>query len=223
MSRDYVIFRMQKLKRGSGGGSLSRAIKHLERHAVSAEISHPERTAENAMKIRPEFSCSRLPATMKKVLDTHRKATGKALRKDAAVAVEMLFSYSPDTEGISHEEYEKRLLSFVKKNFPCIQIVAMARHCDEESVHWHLIAIPYKDKEHTVISARNALGGPQDLQRYQSAIADEMADLGLKRGISKRITKSTHKTKAEHNRQQIARQKETQKEAQKALLEIDLF
>lgn len=209
---DYAIFRVQKLMRGQGKHSVYASLRHLQNHDKTADISHPEKTAYNRTYLAKGFDIDHPAKMINKAVSRHNKNSIRALRKDAAVAVEMIFSYSPKAKNLQWiEEYEKKIQDFLKTEFPTFQVIRLDRHCDENSVHWHVVGVPFA-KDRKRISAKEVLGGPAEMVRHQDRFAEAVAGLGLKRGISKKKTKKRHTTKTEWQRQQ-----EIEKEAKKAL------
>ena len=222
---NFAIFRCAKLKRGSrGAGTFGKALRHLAHHSKSAEISRGNLSRFNVFKAAGDYS--HIMEISKRYEAEHNKHSTRAMRSDASIAVELLFSYSPTPENQSPEyakKFEAVLLDFCKKELPHLHIVAVARHMDEASNHWHIIGLPY-DKDLCRYSAKHCLGGPKEMQHLQSRFAEYVSHLGLQRGISKTITKSTHKTKQEHNRIKLVQQQQekqnTVREAQRALEDI---
>ena len=238
----YVIYRIQKLAAGSrGAGTLGQCLQHLRKHTVSAEISKPQKSKDNLLKGCTDYKAAMhfINECKKKHNETHKRG----FRSDAAVACEMVFSYSPEEPtgqknrkgedimqpfGQSLEyalEYEKRMLAFIREQFPKMRIATIARHMDEGSIHWHIVGVCFDDKTST-LSVRQMVGGPADLKKQQSRLAELCADIGLKRGIPKEITKSKHQTKREHNRLELAahaqRIERAEQEAEQALADIGL-
>lgn len=202
----FAIFRVAKLKRGVGKGGLSCAFRHLQNHDKTAEIAHKEFSNLNVFQtFKGGYS------TIKKKLNSYIKQHNeqaktdtkrRALRSDASVAIEFIFSYSKTEHNQTLQfakEYEQRLIAFIKKEMPTVEVVAFARHADEESFHWHVIGIPF-DKSKKKLSSRDTLGNKKDMSELQTKFAEYVKDLGLKRGIPKEITKKNHTTKQEHNR-----------------------
>lgn len=213
----FVIYRVQKLAVGSrGSGTLGQCLRHLRNHSQSAEISKPEHTGSNLLK--GCFDYKKVMSVINEQIEAHNKHHKRAFRSDASVACEMVFSYSPEVgQNMRFAlEYEKRVFQFLKEQFPTLKLIAVARHCDENSFHWHVVATSF-DKEKNRFSVRDMVGGPAGLKKQQSELGLRCADLGLKRGLPKEITQSTHKTKREFNRQQLA---QVEKEAKKALEDI---
>lgn len=222
---NFAIFRCAKLKRGSrGAGTFGKALRHLSNHSKSAEISRGNLSRFNVFKAAGDYS--HIMEISKQYEAEHNKHSTRAMRSDASIAVELLFSYSPTPENQSPEyakKFEAVLLDFCKKELPHLHIVVVARHMDEASNHWHIIGLPY-DKDLCRYSAKHCLGGPKEMQHLQSRFAEYVSHLGLQRGISKTITKSTHKTKQEHNRIKLVQQQQekqnTIREAHRALEDI---
>lgn len=219
----FAIFRVAKLKQGRGGGSLLKSWRHLEKHQESAEISHPELTPYNKYMVNPKVAEKGISRSIRDIIAQHNKVSTKKLRSDASIGAEMLFSYSQPEGTVFDPEYveqfEKKTLDFIKKEFPCFKPLVIARHCDESSVHWHVIGFCIdKDKK---ISVAKCLGGPQELSKHQDAFAQEVSFLGLKRGISKKTTGNKHQNKKQWERNQTLADIEAQ--AKKSLEEIDLL
>lgn len=221
----YAIFRAAKLKRGSrGAGTFGKALRHLAKHSESCEISRGNMSRFNEFKSKGSYSD--IMALSKQYEAEHNKYAARAMRKDASIAVELLFSYSPTEENQSPEyanQFQKAIINFCREELPHLEVVAFARHMDEASNHWHIIALPY-DKDLCKYSAKWCLGGPKEMQRLQTSFAEYCEHLGLKRGISKTITNNKHKTKREYNRlklKEAQQQKATTiREARSALEDI---
>ena len=208
--KNFAIMRVQKLRQGSrGGGTLGSTLGHLHNHERTAEISRPEFTHMNGLSGMTYKEASEL---IRKNIKEHNKHHERAFRKDAAVACEFVFSYSP-TVGQDREfarEFQKCVADFIKNYYPTAQVLTFARHCDESSFHWHAV-LTFYDKDTHTLSIRNNIGGPGDLRAAQDVFADKVKHLGLERGISKEITKSKHKTKRQHNHD-ILTQKEKERQ-----------
>lgn len=220
----YAIFRAQKLTPGSrGAGTIGQTLGHLRNHKKSAEIAHEEYSHLNELMGCTDYK--RVMQLINSFKEEHKQHNKRAVKNTAAVAIELIFTYTKTKYNQNEKflrEFEKAIKQFLKKEFK-VELVALARHCDEESFHFHLVVIPY-DKERKRFSAREVLGDKKHLSHLQTSFAEFCKHLGLQRGISKEITKSNHKTKQEHNRQiltqQHKQQQKTLKEAQKAVEEI---
>lgn len=178
---DYAIYRTRKLFRGRGKNGLGVCIRHLDRHQQSADITHPEDSEYNDIE---KYYEGKVENTIKKVLAKHEEVTGKALRSDSSVAVEMIFTYSPEAE-IDDNEFDERVKQFIKSEFPHMQVLRIDYHADETTPHWHVVGIPTtKDGR---ICAKEVLGGPAEFRKHQTNFAKMVADLGLQRGIPKAV------------------------------------
>jgi len=204
MSDKFAIFRMAKLKQGRGAGSFIKAWRHLEKHTESAEISRPDLTEYNKYSVNPKVAKKGISRQIRDTIAQHNKVSTKKLRSDASIGAELLFSYSQDKGEPFNleyiEQFEKQVKEFIKNEFPDFKPVAFARHCDESSVHWHVLGFCV-DKEQK-ISVAKSLGGPQECVKHQDVFAQCVSFLGLKRGISKKVTGKKHTTKAQKQRQE---------------------
>lgn len=213
----FGIFRVQKLKQGRAKGSFARSWRHLEEHLHSAEISHPELSQYNMYKTHPKVAEKGIKAVLNDIIEHHNKVSKKRLRSDASIGCEMLFSYSPHIPFSLPfiAQYEKAMLDYIKAEFPDFKMLSIARHCDENSIHWHVVGVCLDNEKK--ICTKKTLGGPPEMRKHQDNFAAKVAHLGLKRGIPKRITRRRHTTKTEWERR-----KEIERQAQKALDEIGL-
>lgn len=213
----FGIFRVQKLKQGRAKGSFATSWRHLEKHSKSAEISHPELSQHNLYKVNNKVAHNGIKSLLSDIIEQHNKASNKKLRSDASIGCEMIFSYSPHVPfSVSFiERYQKAMFEFIKSEFPDFKALAIARHCDESSVHWHVVGVCLDEQKK--ICTKKVLGGPAEMRQHQDNFAAKVAPLGLKRGIPKRLTKRRHTTKTEWERL-----KAIERDAQKALDEIGL-
>lgn len=178
---EYAVYRVRKLFRGKGKNSAGVCVRHLDRHEQSADISHPEYSEYNETE---KHYNGKVWDTINKALERHRETTGKELRADASVAVEMVFSYSPEAD-IDDNDFDERVKQFIASEFPSMQILRIDYHADETTSHWHMVGIPTtKDGR---ISAKEVLGGPAEFRQHQTNFAQMVADLGLERGVPKAI------------------------------------
>lgn len=216
----FAIFRVEKLKAGSHGkGTLGQTLRHLEKHSESAEISRPEMSDFNY--INGDTSYKNAMKYINKCKEVHKKNNPRAVRNDAPVALEMVFSYSPEQDNQNMDffnQFKSSVFDFMKKEFP-FPTVAYAYHFNESSFHIHIVSIPY-DKQKKRLSAKDAIGSKANLIRLQNAFANCCKSLGLQRGISKRITKKNHLTKEEHNRQILLQKEQYQKECHQVAEDI---
>lgn len=216
----FAIFRVEKLKSGSRGHkTLGQTLRHLEKHSSSAEISRPELSDLNYLVGNTNYKD--IMKYINQCKEEHKKNNPRAVRQDAPVALEMVFSYSPDKDNQNiyfFKQFEKCVSDFVKNEFP-FPVITYAAHFDENSFHMHVVVIPYDIKKKR-LSAKDFLGGKAKLIHLQNAFAECCESLGLQRGISKRITKKNHLTKEEHNRQILLQKEQYQRECHQVAEEI---
>lgn len=178
-TKNFVVFRVAKLYGGRGRGSAKQTERHLDRHTESADISHPENSQYN--DIEKNYK-GKLQDEINKAIARTEEIDGRHFRKDAAVAVEMVFSYSPEAD-IDDNEYDEVLRQFLKTEFPRMDIMRIDYHADEATSHWHVVGIPYDEKGR--LSAAAVLGGPKQMRQHQTNFAKVCEPLGLRRGIPK--------------------------------------
>ena len=108
----FVVYRVQKLARGSRGkGTIGQSLRHLAKHKESAEISRPDRLKDDAFRCIGDYK-----KVMQKIdanIAQHNKHNVRGFRSDAAIACEMIFSYSPD------EHNKKKNMSYNMKRLYC--------------------------------------------------------------------------------------------------------
>ena len=178
-TKNFVVFRVAKLYGGRGRGSAKQTERHLDRHTESADISHPEDSQYNDIEKKYK---GKLQDEINKAIVRTEEIDGRHFRKDAAVAVEMVFSYSPEAD-IDDNEYDEVLRQFLKTEFPRMDIMRIDYHADETTSHWHVVGIPYDEKGR--LSAAAVLGGPKQMRQHQTNFAKVCEPLGLRRGIPK--------------------------------------
>lgn len=181
--------------RGSRGkNSIGVCLKHLENHLQSADISQPHRIDENDTY---KFVDDEKKA-IEEAIVKHNQISNRTIRKDASVASEFIFTYSPEAENmIDDNEFEERIFSFIESEFPFAQLLRMDYHATESTPHWHILILNLT--EYDTISSKEVLGGPKDFRKHQDHFAESVADLGLQRGISKEIRKK-NKDKGGYNK-----------------------
>ena len=184
----FAIFRARKLMRGSRGkNSIGVCLKHLDNHLQSADISQLERIDENDTF---QFVADEKKA-IERAIEEHNQISKRAIRKDASVASEFIFTYSPEMEEmIDDNEFEDRIFAFIKSEFPYAKLLRMDYHTTESTPHWHILIL--NTTEHGTISSKAVLGGPKDFRIHQDHFAEYVADLGLQRGVPKEIRKQNN-------------------------------
>ncbi len=217
----FAIFRAAKLKQGRGNGSFARSWRHLENHDEVGLKMHPERAEHNHASIHPRVRKNGLKAVLDGIKKKHNEVSPRALRKDAPIGVELLFSYSQkDANGNELpfdlqfiERYEDAMARAIKEHLPTFKVLRIDRHCDEESVHWHIIGTCIDERGRICI--KDTLGSPNNMARLQTAFAKSFEHLGLRRGIPKPALaeeeQRRHTTKREWLRLQAMNREERQR------------
>ena len=198
---DKAIFRGAKLNRGRGKTSIGSAWRHQEFHEKSADIMHPELSHKNASKCYIA-SYDLLRKKISQIITAHNKRADKQreemmakgitknlprrLRKDAAVACECIFTFSPEMANkIPIKEWVRANQAFIKQEFTSkgATPVRIDLHMDESCPHLHFMFLPTtKDGR---LSAKEFLGGAGNLSKMQDRYADAMEQFGLTRGFSR--------------------------------------
>lgn len=173
----YCIFRAAKLQRGHGRHSVGKAIRHLEKHIDCADISRPERSHLN----RSQVFYKNLSEEIKGAIELHNFNSSRSLRSDAAVAFEMIFTFSPEMEEKvnSHDFYEK-IKQFCHEEFRGAKPLRVDFHADETVSHFHVVLLATTPE--LKISAREHLGNKAHLSQLQDRFAELCKPLGLQRG-----------------------------------------
>lgn len=116
-----------------------------------------------------------------------------AIRKNAVLAVEYLLTASPEWWDAStpeqRQEWRKRNIDFLIKRHGVENIITATYQVDETTPHIAAFVIPEINGK---LNARHFFGGRQKMSALQTEYANNMADLGLSRGIEN--SKATHQT-----------------------------
>ena len=185
---EYAIFRVCKLQRGYGKQSIGKAIRHLDKHLESADISRPERIALDKSKVFYED----YRTDIKKAIDEHNAVSRKSLRRDASVAMEFIFTYSPEMESkINTNDFYKCIRQFFAEEFASCKVLRIDYHASESVSHFHVVALSTTPSKQ--LSSRFFLGDRTRMSQLQDRFAELCSSLGLKRGL-----KRTGKDKPHH-------------------------
>lgn len=196
----YAICRVQTLSMGSRGkGTVGKALRHLDEHDKSADISRPELSCENRSFIDNPPTYARVKELCKKMAERHNKAVDewnethpdqkqrRHLRKGAAQCFEAVFSYSPEMEGrVPVREWVNATVGFIKREFVArgCKIARLELHRDETTTHIQVVGVAWnQDKQNC--TAHSILGTNKDLCELQDRYADAVAQFGLERGYSR--------------------------------------
>ena len=157
-----------------------------------------------------------------------RGIDAKKLRKDSVKAIEMTLHASGDwfdnATKKERAEWARRGWAFAEKKFGKENILSINLHDDETTPHIHVLAVPLVFKERAKrgrarkgregaqrkpqeaswgLSAKEFIGGSKHQhEKLQTDWWEAVADLGLKRGISKKITGARNMSPAKYRAQQ---------------------
>ncbi|RZK43273.1 MAG: hypothetical protein EOO61_05070 [Hymenobacter sp.] len=196
----YIILRTAKQKTKGNIASLG---QHLQRTRDTPNAD-PELTHENAI-LRGSAD---LLADVNSRLEELKAVNGE-LRKNAVLCVEHLIAVSPDFLHFTKDDgnYSPRstadpvaslepdsqvdadrlsglidhTLAWLDKRYGRENVVNVQLHLDESSPHFHATVVPVDERGK--LNCRAFLGGRKLMSEMQTSIADEMAPLGLIRGV----------------------------------------
>lgn len=185
----YAIMRSKKHKTG---GSLAAALQHMyrERETPNSDATVKNLDAKIAKNTRESLQL--LHSEIKK----SNESTGRKLRKDAVVAVEYLFTASPEffdpRSDKKIQEFTSAASKFLAETYPDGVIIAASVHLDETTPHVSVFITPTtkNDKNQHTFNARKFLGGKKLLSEQQDKFFDAVKHMGLRRG--QKGSKATH-------------------------------
>lgn len=181
----YAIMRCKKL---SGMGSVAGALKHCYRERETPNAD-PERTPAN--EHAAATSTDQAMGRMRALLPEKR-------RRDAVLAVEYLMTASPEwwheASRKQQDEFFQRARKWLADKYGADRIITATVHRDETSPHLSAFVVPLTRDGR--LSAREFVGGRQQMRNDQTSFAAAVADLGLSRGIEG--SKARHQTIREH-------------------------
>lgn len=185
----YAIMRNKKHKIGGG---LAAALQHMyrERETPNSDASVKNLDAKVAKNTRESLQL--LHSEIKKSQDE----TTRKMRKDAVVAVEYLFTASPEffdpRDDKKIQEFTSAVSKFLSETYEDGVIIAASVHLDETTPHVSVFITPTtkNDKNQLTFNARKFLGGKKLLSEQQDKFFEAVRHLGLKRG--QKGSKATH-------------------------------
>jgi len=171
----FAITRIKKLKTIS---KISAAGKHNSR-------------ADHAPNADPDGVCKLIAGsnTPEVKFDELMLKTGIKPRKNAVLAVEMLFTFSPEMKGkIKISDWVKEHQKFIENEFPKGSVLSAHLHLDEATPHIQLVISPIikktvRKKQQWRLACKDYFGTPEKLRQYQDRYASAMSVFGLERGI----------------------------------------
>lgn len=177
----YAIMRCTKL---SGVGSVSSALQHCYR----------DRETPNANDARTPDNRHLGELCTADALERMRDLWPEKRRKDAVLAVEYLFTASPEwwksATKEQQDEFFTRSRGWLAKKYGSDRIVTATIHTDETSPHMSAFVVPLTPDGR--LSAKEFIGGRDKMRQDQTTFASSVAYLGLERGVEG--SKANHQT-----------------------------
>ena len=172
----YAILRTKKLKMGGAGASLKHNFR--EQQTLNADPSLTPTNDNNG------------PQTTDQAMGKLRDILPDKRRKDAVVAIEYLMTTSPEwaekATPKEQTEFFRRSLDWLIKKHGAENIVVASTHNDEKTPHMAAYVVPISNtnpEKPNRLCAKDFLGGREMLSQMQTDFAEQVEDLGLKRGI----------------------------------------
>lgn len=178
----FAIMRSAKI---ANMGALGRAFKHCFREQDTPNAD-PSQLASN----EHQAGCAR---SHDEAMGMVRDRLPEKRRKDAVIAVEYLFTASPEwfqqASPREQQEFFKRSLEWLEDKYGIENVVVATVHRDESTPHMSAFVVPLMDGK---LCAKRYIGNIAQMSKDQTSFAEKMKDLGLERGIKN--SKAQHKT-----------------------------
>jgi hypothetical protein len=192
----YIILRSGKQKTK---GNIATLGQHLQRTRDTPNAD-PDLTHQNEILRGSADLLADVNARLAEV-----EAVNGKPNKNAVLAIEYLVAFSPDFAHFSKEEpapggdgkarlvpksevdanrlkgFIDHTLAWLEKRHGVGNVVNVQLHLDESSPHIHATVVPVDERGR--LNCRAFLGGRQLMRDMQTSIAEEMAPLGLVRGV----------------------------------------
>lgn len=168
----YAIMRCKKL---ASAGSVASALRHCyrERETPNADADRTPQNEHGAAKSTDEAM-----GKLRAMLPVKR-------RKDAVLAVEYLMTASPEwwekATPEQQREFFKQSKQWLADKFGADRIFVATIHRDETSPHLSAFVVPLTADGR--LSAKELIGGREQLSKDQTSYAECVHHLGLERGI----------------------------------------
>lgn len=170
---NYAIMRCEKL---SSMGNVAASLSHnfRERDTPNADGS---RTPLNTQMVATSTSREAI-ARMRAILPEKR-------RKDAVLAVEYIFTASPDwwkdANAQQQDDFFSRSMEWLERKYGSGRIFAATIHRDETTPHLAAYVVPLTADGR--LSAKEFIGNRHQMSEDQTTYAEAVSHLGLVRGI----------------------------------------
>lgn len=177
----YAIMRCSKLKT-LGGVASSLQHNYRERETANADASLTADNQHLAAKTTDE------------AMGMLRERLPEKRRKDAVVAVEYLFTTSPEWAQKASESDQQaffdKSIEWLEAKYGKENVIAATIQVDETTPHLSAFVVPLtKDGR---LSAKEFIGNKTKMSDDQTTFAEKVADIGLERGV--KGSKATHQT-----------------------------
>ena len=169
---NYAIMRCKKIKSFGCGAS-------------SMQHNFRERKTDNADSERTPSNIHLKAENTNQAMKSWREQLPEKYRKDAVMMVEYVMSASPEwmknATGKQKDEFFKCSMDWLKKKYGDKNIVVATVQKDESTPHLSAFVVPLTKEGK--LSAKEFIGGRTKLRNDQSTYANDVAHLGLTRGI----------------------------------------
>lgn len=184
MTKNYAIMRIDKIKSVSRAGD---RLRH-NRRLIPCVTATPG--VKNARVILNEQMREDKNKSFKQIFK--ERLGGQKIRKNGIIALEVVFTFSPDSlQPSQYKEWTNTNIAWAKNVFTERNIIDIQCHYDEKTFHNHIFIIPQDEKGR--LNSRKFIGGHRSrMSELQSDYAESVEKFGLKRGISRKITKAQH-------------------------------
>lgn len=177
---NYVI-RLEKIK---GKNGVLIALKHNKREL---QAEHGARSNIDTSRTKLNYSLTGTDTAKQIDIDAQVlmvQAGIQKIRKDAVMAVEILFSLPIDRHQQENKQFFQNCLEWTKQSIPGV-LLSFDVHLDESAPHAHALILPLVNGR---MIGSEIVGGKENLNRLRNKFYAEIAmSYGL--GKSKRLTK----------------------------------
>lgn len=198
-----TIRAVARLAKVSGFGTVGAVGAHHARTRPTPNAD-PAQLARNEWLIRPEGGLvdavktriERAEMLRKEAAEAEGRKAPRKRRSDAVLAVEVVLSASPEFfrpkrpwEAGTYDP--ERLAAWRDASMGWLRarygenLVSAVLHLDEATPHIQAVFVPLTEDHR--LSAKEMVGGPDDLRRFQDSVGEAMAPLGIQRGMESSI------------------------------------
>lgn len=218
----YIVAHVRRVTTGVGARNVARHNDRIGAYDAEGKpleewITRPEYTEYNELHSNP----SELEARRKRRLA--EAALKRKPQKNAAYAVEVVVSASPDWFDKREESYIKSYfdaaLASLGRRYGAENVLGYSTHYDETTPHLHVLFVPLVEgKDGLRYSSSAFIGGRADLAALHDHLARDLAEFGVVRG--ERGNDARHTDQREWQRELKRQERELAKKA-KELAQIE--